>query len=381
VKKPAIVDADGHVVEPPELLGEYIEPAFRDRIPEYVRDGDREYLIPRDPTISRTPGWFPQEKMFVVCAPNNAGRPWSEAGRPFREGIAGAWDPHARIKDMDVEGIDVAVLYPTYALGYVEDAALQSAAYRAYNTWLHDYCTAYPKRLFGVAAVALQDPEGAARELRRCVKEYGFRGAFIRPNSYIEGRKLNDPVYDPFWREAAALDVAIGLHPYLMADMPGAVLGLGLEAREDIFFKQALGNPVDMMSALVAFTAGGIFERFPKIRVAFLEANGGWIVPMLERLDHHFEIWRAQVDYLKHKPSELFMRNGFISFDADEKLLCTTAGHIGADRIIWASDYPHPDAKMPGVVNELRETLAPLPPPDQETILGGSAARLYDLSL
>ncbi|MGH7860010.1 MAG: amidohydrolase family protein, partial [Candidatus Binatia bacterium] len=258
MEKPVVVDADGHVVEPPELLSEYIDPAFRDRIPEYVREGNREYLVPRDPTISETPGWFPQEKMFVVCAPNNAGRPWSEAGRPFREGLAGAWDPHARIRDMDAEGIDVAVLYPTYALGHIEDAELQGAAFRAYNRWLRDYCSAYPKRLYGVAAVALGDPAGAARELGRCVKEYDFRGAFIRPNPYVAGKKLNDPAYDPFWRACEDLDVAIGLHPYLMADMQGAVRGLGLEAREDIFFKQALGNPVDMMAALVAFTAGGV---------------------------------------------------------------------------------------------------------------------------
>ena len=109
--------------------------------------------------------------------------------------------------------------------------------------------------------------------------------------------------------------------------MPGAVRGLELrdDFPSDVFFKQVLGNPVDMIARAHLFTAGGIFERFPKLRVAFLEANGGWIVPMLERLDHHYEIWRTQVPYLKHKPSELFRRSGYISFDADEKLLRITA--------------------------------------------------------
>jgi uncharacterized protein len=378
-----VVDADGHVVEPPEMLNEYIDPRFRDRVPKYVKDEKgREWWEPRDPTVTQTSSWFPRERTLVTCLPNSAGRPWTEMlGKGFREGLAGAWDPHARIRDMDSEGIDVAVLYPTYALGFIRDAALQGAVYRAYNNWLADYCKAYPKRLFGVAAVALQDVDGAIAELRRCVKELGFVGVFLRPNPYVENRKLHDAVYDPFWREAESLDVAVGLHPYLMGDMAGAVRGLELrdDYPEDVFFKQVLGNPVDMIAALASFSAGGIFERFPKLRVAFLEANGGWIVPMLERLDHHFEIWRTQVAYLKHRPSELFARNAFISFDADEKLLALTARLLGAERIIWASDYPHPDAKMPGVVKELRENLESLPGDSRNTILGRSAARLYRL--
>src|SRR2546428_12938509 len=88
-----------------------------------------------------------------------------------------------------------------------------------------------------------------------------------------------------------------------------------------------------------------------------------------------------QVPDLKHKPSELFPRGGYISFDADEKLLAKTAELLGADRIIWASDYPHPDAKMPGVVQELRESLEPLAEATRATILGRSAARPYGLQL
>src|ERR1051326_86478 len=283
-----VAAADGEGAEPPEMLNEYIEPKFRDRIPKYVKDEKgREWWEPRDPSVSDARSWFPRERTLVTCLPNSAGKPWSEVlGKGFREGLAGAWDPHARVRDMDSEGIDVAVLYPTYALGFVRDAALQGAVYRAYNNWLADYCKPYPKRLLGVAAVSLQGVAGAAREVRRAVKELGFVGVFIRPNPYVENRKLHDPAYDPFWREAEALDVPIGLHPYLMADMPGAVRGLDLrdDFPEDVFFKQVLGNPVDMISALTSFTAGGILERFPKLRVAFLQADRGRVVPHLAAL-------------------------------------------------------------------------------------------------
>jgi predicted TIM-barrel fold metal-dependent hydrolase len=126
---------------------------------------------------------------------------------------------------------------------------------------------------------------------------------------------------------------------------------------------------------------GGVLERFPRLRCIFLEANGGWIVPMLERLDHHYEIFRWEVPQMKMKPSEYFRRQCWISFDPDESTLRMTAESelVGADRIIWASDYPHPDAKIPGVVGELREAMDGLDDAAQQRILGLNAVDLYGL--
>ena len=101
-------------------------------------------------------------------------------------------------------------------------------------------------------------------------------------------------------------------------------------------------------------TAGGVLDRFPDLRTVFLEANGGWIVPWLERLDHHFEIYSWDVPWLKEPPSEIFRRQCWISFDPDESTLPFTARSplVGADRIVWASDFPHPDAKYPGTTDD-----------------------------
>ena len=113
------------------------------------------------------------------------------------------------------------------------------------------------------------------------------------------------------------------------------------------------------MSSIAYLTAGGVCERFPDAKFIFLEANGGWLVPWLERLDHHCQevpVGRADLSML---PSEYFRRQCWISFDPDESMLAFTAQSplCGADRIIWASDYPHPDAKFPGVTEELAEAL------------------------
>jgi predicted TIM-barrel fold metal-dependent hydrolase len=136
-----------------------------------------------------------------------------------------------------------------------------------------------------------------------------------------------------------------------------------------------------MMESVAIMCAGGVLQRFPRLTVLFLEANGGWIVPWLERLDHHYEVFRWDVPALTMKPSEYFRRQCYISFDPDESTLAFTARHplVGAERIVWASDYPHPDAKFPGVVAELQEATAPLDEAARGRILGLNARQLYHL--
>jgi predicted TIM-barrel fold metal-dependent hydrolase len=156
--------------------------------------------------------------------------------------------------------------------------------------------------------------------------------------------------------------------------------GIGID---NIYFSQALSNPFDMIASMAFLLAGGVCERFPELRLIFLEANGGWLVPMLERLDHHAHVplFKPDVPDLKMDPSEYFRRQCWISFDADESLLAATALSplVGADRIIWASDYPHPDAKFPGTTDELYEAIEGLTDEQQRQVAGGNAEVLYNL--
>ena len=136
-----------------------------------------------------------------------------------------------------------------------------------------------------------------------------------------------------------------------------------------------------MMNSMTFLLAGGVCERYPDLKLIFLESNGGWIVPWLERLDHHYEVFDWDVPLLKMEPSEYFRRQCWISFDTDESTLAFTANSplVGAERIIWASDYPHPDAKIPGVTDELVKAIEGLTPDQQAQIAGLSAVTLYDL--
>jgi predicted TIM-barrel fold metal-dependent hydrolase len=150
---------------------------------------------------------------------------------------------------------------------------------------------------------------------------------------------------------------------------------------DNAFFTQGIANPFDMMNSMAFLLAGGVCERFPELKIVFLEANGGWIVPWLERLDHQAAVYSWDVPAITRDPSEYFRRQCWISFDPDESTLAFTANSplCGADRIVWASDYPHPDAKYPGVTEELAEAIESLTPEQQRRIAGENTAALYSI--
>jgi len=393
-----IVDADGHVLEPPDGMVQYAPAKFRDRIWHIeVRNDGSEWVHYNG--ASRPAGGL---ALAGTAGMSLEDRNRARSGKMrYADVRPGAFRPEPRLPDMDTEGIAQSVLYPTLLLGLpgVDDTEFAEVQANAYNEWLADFCRHAPNRLFGAAVVPMQDVDRAVRSIRRA-KKLGHVGVFLRPNPSIEGRKFIDPLYDPIWKTCQELELPIGLHPFLAPDMPGACRALGFGAMRaagvdygkgstadpvrnlgNIFFSQALANPFDMIECVALMCAGGILERFPRLTVLFLEANGGWIVPILERLDHHFEVFRWDVPDLTMKPSEYFRRQCFISFDPDESTLAFTAEHplVGAERIIWASDYPHPDAKFPGVVAELEESTEALTTAQRARIFGKNASELYHL--
>jgi predicted TIM-barrel fold metal-dependent hydrolase len=320
---------------------------------------------------------------------------------------------------MDTDGIDLAVLYPTMLLGLqsMRDIDFAEAQARAYNDWCSDHTQEGEGRLFGAGAVPpMHEPDDVARvaaEIRRVAELPGMVSVFMRPNPAVDWRPFNDPVYDPIWQAAQDTGLPIALHPFLAPDLPGACVGLRLGRprnpdgsyaddfdpntvmalgeqnaespdpmqRTSVLFTQAIANPVDVMSSIAYLLAGGVCERFPEAKFIFLEANGGWLVPWLERLDHHCKKFQWEVTDLSMLPSEYFKRQCWISFDPDEAMLGTTARSplVGADRIIWASDYPHPDAKFPGVTEELAEALDGLTFDQKQAITSESAIALYGI--
>ncbi len=391
----SFIDADGHVLEHPSEMQDFAPAGYRDRIWHVETDVkgvdwmvmDKQRLPANGLALAGTAGMSGEDRERAL-----------RGELRYTEVRPAAWNAPARLADMDQDRIAKSVLYPTLLLGIQghPDADFADVQCRAYNDWLSAHVQQGAGRLFGVAIVPQQDIERAAAEIRRAASLPGIVGVLIRPNPTEDWKPFSDPVYDPIWRAASDTGLPIGLHPFLDAQLPGACQGMRLNrlrtgsiaipdrdgiAIDNIFFTQALSNPFDMMASMAFLLAGGVCERFPELRVIFLEANGGWLVSWLERLDHHAEIFSWDVPDLKLPPSEYFKRQCWISFDPDVSTLDFTARSplCGADRIIWASDYPHPDAKFPGTTEELSRAIAELPQADQVRIAGANAEELYGI--
>ena len=134
---------------------------------------------------------------------------------------------------------------------------------------------------------------------------------------------------------------------------------------------------IDVMAAYTSMLSSGLFEKFPQLKCAVLEAGGNWISAWLDRMDHKYEVMQAVVP-LTMKPSEYFYRQCIIAMDPDEGMNSEVIQHIGDDYVTWASDYPHIDASF-GVAKEMKESPASLPTSSQHKVLGGNLMRFYNL--
>ena len=369
-----VVDADGHVCEPPDLWTKRLPPELRERGIRLRWNAETGY------DEAWVEDWCITDRGLVGLG--NAGTSFADLGRGRRyaDGNPGGFDPRQRLGVLDAEGIDLAVLYPGLGLSLsaIHDPALAVASCRVYNDWIAEFCAADRRRLVGVAALPLQDAEGATREARRAVSELGLRGVFVRPNPLPDGRLLHDPAFDPVWSALEELDVPLTFHPAGLWDMPGTSRAMhqfmapGTHHAVILFF--------DSYMTLANLVYAGVLERHPGLRVAVLECGGGWIAHWMDRLDEFTESYDWQVRHLSLKPSEYFQRQGFVSFDPGEHTMGVHTRITGPQNMIWASDFPHSDAKYPGVVDELREHTADMPPAARAGLFGENALRLYGVA-
>ena len=361
-----VIDADGHVMEPmrawANLPDEHRPRAARDDFGlDHVFVGDQEIV-----TVS----------LGRLGTPGSVMSDLSESPA-LEDAQAGGFDPRLRVVDMDGEGIDVAVLYPSIGLNFwaIGDAAAAVSLARAYNDWLADYCSTAPDRLYGAAMLPMQDPEAATLELRRAREELGFPAAFLRPNP-CRGRTIAHPGYEVVWEAAEQLDVTIGIHE----GSSNTIATLGADRKPfNPLVLHAVSHAFEQMLACAQLIITGVMERHPELRFAFLEAGGAWAPYWTWRLDEQVHGFGGFCPDMPLMPSEYFARQCWVSFEIDEPTLPALVPYVGEDRIVWGSDYPHHDSTFPGAVKALRDTIAPLDRVVQQKILGDNARALYRL--
>jgi uncharacterized protein len=291
---------------------------------------------------------------------------------------ASPWDPDARVTDMDAEGIEVSINYPTALLLVNQlDQAVAADLCHVYNDWAHGmFAGPTDDRVRTMALVSLADAEEAVREARRAVTELGAPGIAVSP--YCGHRHLDDPALEPLWTLAEELDVAVGIHGGRSTTAPL----LPEESFRDQRRYYAMSHPFGQMQAMGDLSIGGVLARHPRLRVVFLESGIGWVRWYADRLDEGWESVRTLPGELDERtalpPTEyLFSGNCFFSCEPDEPDLPHLVRSVGVDRVVFASDYPHFDCKFPHSVDAIVD--AELGDDLLRRVLHDNPARLYGL--
>ncbi len=353
-----IIDADSHVYEPHSLWTTYLEPAFRHLAPT------RDLKIQGESVMNKSSQMLIDEGVKQV-----------KRSHPLS--FVQEFNSESQVQAMYRMGVDIAFVYPTYLswiTGVDAMPAPQVGAYiRAYNSWLYDFCSYNPAILKGVGVVNLHAPEEMIPELRR-IASFGWKAVYLRPNP-VKGRLLNDPAYELFWTECEKLDIAVSLHETTHSRVPSA----GADRFSSRFALHACSHPMEQMMALLALIEGGVLERHPQLRVGFLESGCGWLPYWLWRLDREYEDLQWEVgDRVKMKPSDYFRRQCFIAVEPSETYLPKLLEELGADNLIFGSDYPHMDHK-PNVVDDMVALEEELSKPVLQKILWDNPKRFYGL--
>jgi uncharacterized protein len=247
-------------------------------------------------------------------------------------------DAEAWIRFQNENGIDCAVLYPTsaLALGMIQLPAWASALAQGYNDWLHHRFTSQTPRLKGVALLAPQDPKAAATELRRAVKELGFCGGLLPSVTNNRMPLYGSSVFYPIYDEAQRLDVPLAIHG-------GVSQNLGLDRVCSFLEAHMLEHPVGLFLQITNMMFQGVFQEFPRLRIAYLEAGAGWVPFMMDRMEEDYEKFAARLaPQLKSPPSHFFKGgNIFVTVEVEERTAPYVVELLRPDVIMWASDFPH----------------------------------------
>jgi uncharacterized protein len=382
-----IMDADGHVVEPPDFWQTYLEPEFRDLAPyedktpaaaKFLQQAAKFGLKGLLPNPARNLR-IQDEVVYQKISDEFWSRGIWEVVKNYTEPAIRRFDATSQVKALKKMGVDVSFLYPTLGLWVLAidtmDPKLAGALTRAYNNWLRDFCSYDPQVLRGVGAINVHDPEDMVPELRR-IAGFGWKAVFVHPTP-IKGRLLSDPAYEPFWTECERLGIAVGIHEATHSRLPTT----GSDRFNTRFAMHACSHPLEGMMAFLTLLEGGVLERHPRLRVAFLEAGCGWLPYWLWRLDdleYEHLAWEVK-DTIKMKPSEYFRRQCFIACEPDEPYIQDIIKYIGEDNLLFASDYPHMDHE-PEITTDLVALEHRLPKRTLEKILWDNPVRFYGLS-
>ena len=364
-----IVSADSHFVEPPDLFTSRVPAKFRDRAPRtqfgaLAAGMEGEFWIAPD-----SAGAEPRP----VATYWGAGISFPDVKEMNKRGYEAApdfvFDPAARLKAQDRDGVSAEVMYTSAGMSLfrVEDGELRRACFNAFNSWAAEYCSYDLKRLQGCAIIDVDDVEAGCRELERAAK-LGLRAGMITGKP-IEGHPYSSKEYDPLWATAQEVDIPLALHVHTSR---APIVGVP--------FVEPVMCITDIQESLAHMLIGGVFERFPKLKIILTEVDASWIPHFLHRADHYFKRYSSSAGF-SMIPSEYLRRNVWVTFQDEGENIPYAAALYGADRLLWASDFPHMNSTYPDTQKFIETSFPGMRHADVQKIVADNAIALYKLGL
>ena len=365
-----VLDTDSHQMEPPNIWTAYIDTQYRDKAPR-IGDigGGKQGMLVEDEAVTKQTGSYPMDSKEFHAAS-------VKAMKRFKTTRDSGFSAEARIHDMDKEGVDAQVLYPTVGgqiLGKpFKDTELLAAVCRAYNDWSLEYCGIAPDRLCMAAMLPIQDPVLAIEEALRTAQK-GASCFYVRPNP-VQGRNLYHESYESLWTALEELNKPVCIHD------SGSPYWPSFGERMDTHTSgHIIAHPFEAMVAMMSLIWYGVIENHPNLKIVHVEADAGWLPYWLQRMEQHWGFsGNAEHPALKKRPTEYFKSNFIVACRGDEMTLPSVCQLVGDDYISFNTDYPHPDGTWPQGMANLEEQ--PLPEASIRKIFWDNAAPLFGLS-
>ena len=372
-----VIDSDAHVNEPPDLWVANAPARLRDRVPKVVRGDNGDSWSYNDGASV--------EPVALYAA---AGRSWldyAQEGATFDDIRRGTWEPKARVKDMEIDGIYAAVVYPSVTIKgaktYGDDPELQKFCVRTYNEWILDFGVQAGGRIIPQAVIPTTGVDDALDELVWAI-DSGHRGVVISrmPNGDFESQ----PDDDRFWAVAQEASMPVGIHiGSFVRPNPNRIWTGGTDVTKPAFLALAAEKVAgtETIPVCTEFLFSGLFEKFPRLKVLLVEAGIGWIAGVLEQCDDIFLRYRwftGAVERMQRMPSETFHRNFYSTFMKD-KVGLDLRHYLNIDHIMWSTDYPHSVTDWPNSRLNIERFFRGLPADEVKKMLHTNAKRLYRL--
>ena len=367
-----LVSADGHVNPLPTFWKEYLPKRFQDSAPRLEQTGDGDFVVFEG---KRTPF------LIIGSLAGTDVKDYKVTGT-VKETRPGGWEPRERLKDLAIDDVDAEVLYGGGPLS-TSDPEMHLASYRAYNTWLSDFCSQAPDQLLGMAYIPIGNVEKAIDELRFAAgrglrgvvipayppDEGATEGGAIMPGDPNSERSYGDPEFEPFWQAAVELNMPLNVH-----------LGARrADLRPHRFLPAMTGSKLALGEVVAVFVFSGILQRHPGLKFVSVESGVGWFAFCAEYMDHVWDRHRYWTDSpLKERPSFYMDRQVYGTF-LDDKVGVQLRNVTGAHNIMWSSDYPHSETTWPNSWKMIEEHFVGVPEDEKQRIICGNVVDLYQL--